>query len=194
MSLALCPQVMSQVPQHFSSSKTQPACDGCFYRQSICSVISFDSGMSRTVHPQDSSKVDVENWHMPVWASHSTFCRLIESVSVSLLIGDGKQLLPRLVGWLIDCFKSSKPPRTDLCVCGKLWPLMFWLYSMEQYVPHHLTFSMKCRTSKQKAFQQYYSSSCSDTKCEVLQCWNCNYMMYNCPLWTSSKFNVVVFL
>ena len=43
MSLALCPQVVSQAPQHFRSSETQAACEGCFARQSICSVISFES-------------------------------------------------------------------------------------------------------------------------------------------------------
>ena len=43
-----------------TSSETQATCDGCFARQSVWSLISFDSGMSRTVHPQDSSKVDVE--------------------------------------------------------------------------------------------------------------------------------------
>ena len=30
MSLALCPQVMSQVPQHFRSSEKQATCGGCF--------------------------------------------------------------------------------------------------------------------------------------------------------------------
>ena len=44
-SLALCPQVVSQAPQHFGSSETQPACDGCFSCQSVCSVISCDSRM-----------------------------------------------------------------------------------------------------------------------------------------------------
>ena len=51
--LALCPQVMSQAPQHFRSSEKQASCGGCFARQSICSVISFHSfhsGMSRAVH------------------------------------------------------------------------------------------------------------------------------------------------
>ena len=44
-------------------------------RQSLCSVISLHSGMSRAVqlHPQELLKVDVDRWHIPVWASHSTF-------------------------------------------------------------------------------------------------------------------------
>ena len=49
ISLALCPQVVSQTPQNFRSSETQASCDGCFDRQSICSVISFHSGLSRAV-------------------------------------------------------------------------------------------------------------------------------------------------
>ena len=46
MSMALCPQVASQAPQQFRSSETKAVCDGCFSHQSICSVISFDTGMS----------------------------------------------------------------------------------------------------------------------------------------------------
>ena len=59
MSLALYPQVVSQAPQHFRSSKKQATCEGCFARQPICSVISLHPGMSRAVHPQEFSKVDV---------------------------------------------------------------------------------------------------------------------------------------
>ena len=49
MSMALYSQVVSQVPQHFKSSETQATCDGCFSRQSVCSVISLHSGMSKAV-------------------------------------------------------------------------------------------------------------------------------------------------
>ena len=61
MSLALCPQVMPQVSQHFRSSEKQATCDGCFARQSICSVVSLHSGMSRAERPQEFSKVDVDS-------------------------------------------------------------------------------------------------------------------------------------
>ena len=71
MSLALSPQVVSQAPQHITSSEKQATCEGCFAYQCICSVISFHSGMSRAVHPKEFSKVDVDHWHIPVWASHS---------------------------------------------------------------------------------------------------------------------------
>ena len=47
MSLALCPQVVSQASQHFRSSKKQATCEGCFASQSICSTISLHSGMSK---------------------------------------------------------------------------------------------------------------------------------------------------
>ena len=61
--LAVCPEVVSQAPQHFSSSETQAACDGCFARQSIYSFISLDSSVSRAVHPQDRgwwmSRIDI---------------------------------------------------------------------------------------------------------------------------------------
>ena len=39
MSLALCPQVVSQAPQHFRSSEKQTTCEGCFARQ--CTTQSF---------------------------------------------------------------------------------------------------------------------------------------------------------
>ena len=39
MSLASCPQVVSQAPQHLSSEK-QATCEGCLACKSICSVIS----------------------------------------------------------------------------------------------------------------------------------------------------------
>ena len=73
MSLALCLQVVSQASQHFRLSEKQATCEDCFACQSICSAISFHSSMSRAVHPQEFSKVDVNNQHIPVWASHSTF-------------------------------------------------------------------------------------------------------------------------
>ena len=79
MSLALCPLVVSQAPQHFRSCEKEAACEGFFAHQSICSVISLNPGMSRAVHPHEFWKVDIDQWHIPVWASHSTFCsKLIE--------------------------------------------------------------------------------------------------------------------
>ena len=43
MSLALCLLVVSQTPQHFRSSQIQTTCDGCFFHQSISSLISLHS-------------------------------------------------------------------------------------------------------------------------------------------------------
>ena len=48
MSLALCSQVVSQASQHFRSSEKQAISEGCFARQSICSVVSLYSGMRMT--------------------------------------------------------------------------------------------------------------------------------------------------
>ena len=62
MSLALCPQVVSQTSQHFRSSEKQATCEGCFACQCICLAISPHSSMSRAVHPQEFSKVDVNHW------------------------------------------------------------------------------------------------------------------------------------
>ena len=68
MSSALYPQVVS------SSSTLQSFCEGCFARQSICSVISLHSGMSRAVHPQSFGRwMSSLNRHIPVWSFHSTF-------------------------------------------------------------------------------------------------------------------------
>ena len=53
MSLALCPQVVCQVPHHFRSSEKQATCESCLTRQSICSVVSLHSGMSRAVHTEE---------------------------------------------------------------------------------------------------------------------------------------------
>ena len=39
MSLALCPQVVSQAPQHSISSEKQATCDGCFARQSLMATV-----------------------------------------------------------------------------------------------------------------------------------------------------------
>ena len=73
MSLVLCLQAVSQAPQHFRSSEKRVTCEGCFARQSICSVVSLHSGVSKAIHPQEFLKVAVEHWHIPVWDSRSTF-------------------------------------------------------------------------------------------------------------------------
>ena len=60
----VCPQAVSQAPQHFRSSEKQATCEGCFARQSVCSVVYLHSGMSRAVHPQEILKVDVDHRHI----------------------------------------------------------------------------------------------------------------------------------
>ena len=61
MSLALCPQLVAEAPQHVGSSETQSICDGCFACQPICLVISIHSSMFRSVHPHKFPNVDVEH-------------------------------------------------------------------------------------------------------------------------------------
>ena len=56
MSSALCPQAVSQAPQHFRSSERQTTCDGCFARQLICSVISLHSSIPRAEQPTGVSE------------------------------------------------------------------------------------------------------------------------------------------
>ena len=66
MSLALWPQVVSQAPHNFRSSETQAACGGCFARQSVCSVISPDSGMSRTDSMNRRAGRSQRATHLPI--------------------------------------------------------------------------------------------------------------------------------
>ena len=71
MSLALCPQVEYQTPQHFRSEK-QATCEGCFSRPSIC-VISFTPACpGQYTNTGFGGMMSTINWHIPVWASHST--------------------------------------------------------------------------------------------------------------------------
>ena len=55
---------VSHAPQHFRCSEKYPAtCHGCFSRLSVFSVISLESGMSRSFHPQEylTIAMDVEH-------------------------------------------------------------------------------------------------------------------------------------
>ena len=60
-SLALCPQVLSQAPQHFRSSEKQATCGGFFARQCIRSLLSLHS---RPCRVNESDAVgNVYNWY-----------------------------------------------------------------------------------------------------------------------------------
>ena len=64
LSLALCPQVASQVPQHFGFSAKQATCEGCFARQSIRSVISWAVNyQQKRDNDTDGSKEAVVSCH-----------------------------------------------------------------------------------------------------------------------------------
>ena len=73
MSLALYLQISSRAPQHLDLLRHKPFLVVTLPISLICPVISLDSGISIKVHPQVSLKVDVEDWCIPAWASHSTF-------------------------------------------------------------------------------------------------------------------------
>ena len=61
MSLAWYPQLVSQTPDTFIYSKLQAICNCCFSRQSICTVISFDSGLpGQCIHRVFSSSSTLE--------------------------------------------------------------------------------------------------------------------------------------
>ena len=58
---------MSQAPQHFRSSAALTIFDGCFAQRSC-----FNSSMSRTVLPKESSKVDVDVLSWICWSQSKT--------------------------------------------------------------------------------------------------------------------------
>ena len=71
----------------FLSSQTRATCDNCFVRQSICSVISLHSVMSRAVHPQVFSKADAGRTltHASLGFSFRILlfsCKLVEPVRI----------------------------------------------------------------------------------------------------------------
>ena len=116
------PQVVSQASQYFRSTEKKATCEGCFARQSICSL---QSGMSRAVHPQEFSKVDVHHRHIPVWASHSTFhFNRPVSLFVSVLSFSMCLLFVRLFLFLSPCLSISLSyqfvPVVYLCICLSL--------------------------------------------------------------------------
>ena len=77
MSLALCPQVVSQALEHFKSSEKQATCEGCFACQSVCLVISLHSGMLFIVQVNPTSLK--HKAHQIPWTSHRTTTAAIAS-------------------------------------------------------------------------------------------------------------------
>ena len=47
-------------------SEKQATCEGCFARQSICSVVGLHSDMARAVHPQEFSTIDAFQSELPI--------------------------------------------------------------------------------------------------------------------------------
>ena len=72
MSLVLCPQVVSQAPQHFRTFETQATCDGCFSHQSVCSRSFLVTPACPKEYTHRRFKAERRPLTVPVWASHST--------------------------------------------------------------------------------------------------------------------------
>ena len=104
MYLALCRLVASQAPQHFRSSEKLAtcACEGCYARRFICSVISRHSGMcvslcvlqtevlhSTTVRNPDGLAVDWVGRNL-YWCDKTT-----DTIEVSRLDGSNRLVLLR---------------------------------------------------------------------------------------------------
>ena len=74
MSVVLCPQVVSQAPQHFRPSEKQGTCEGCFARQSINSVISLHSGMTG-----QNTKLVLSHYTRVLHRTASVYCYVYSS-------------------------------------------------------------------------------------------------------------------
>ena len=108
--LALCPHIVSRAPQHVISSETQATCDDCFARQSVCSVVSLHSGMSRAVHPQEFSKVMSNIMDTcQVMAFHSTFQFLL----LAQTFPSKKYAVTFIQKWNLDDSTPSKHAGSD---------------------------------------------------------------------------------
>ena len=141
ISLALCPQIISQAPQHFRSSEMQTTSDGCFACQSVCSVISL-YGKQRTAG-QGQAGVKHENFP----------CNLISSdrgkmhISVGNIICLSDPLLNLLCCQVSALKKKIRPTCPQqvkgfawLSFCCFLWPvslvagnLFSWQWKEEEH-------------------------------------------------------------
>ena len=76
--------------------------------------------ISQTVHRQESSKVAVKHCHMPIWASHSTFCsKFTETVKMMACVIwlPPLEAIQRPVKSMCDCFHFL-PHTGDLIYCN----------------------------------------------------------------------------
>ena len=80
------------------------------FRDARLSVVSFDSGMPREVHQQESSKADVEHLHMSVWVS--TEFSFTESVDTKIL------------------FRTGQSWTTCTVRCGLIWTVLEWALAL----------------------------------------------------------------
>ena len=155
MSLAFCRQVVSQTPEHFRSSEKQATCEGCFVHQSICSVISFQYSMSNTVHTQEFSTVDVDHWHIPVWAynadARSNFTSQPTKDHIGTEVTMAKTLWPcdNAIGllpcWNVNryCTNETASKKTAKIIVNDVKPKpkmglhgYYWRVAMKTWHPH----------------------------------------------------------
>ena len=88
MSLALRTQVVSQASQHFRSSEKQAICEGCFFRQSVCSVISLSlwRGIGHSI-----GQLNTQISTLRPLSKYRLFNVLPLRIAVCLLLGEEKE-------------------------------------------------------------------------------------------------------
>ena len=116
MSLALCPQVLSQAPQHFRSSKKQAICESFFARQCICSVLSLHSRLCGVSESDVAG--NVYNWYSNYLSDVSA------SAGPCIVKGNGflchQAFLRARQESVEENEKQQSQSTTDLVICRRL--------------------------------------------------------------------------
>ena len=107
-------QIVPTDAAHFLGQKQQKSQKINLYKKYATAMI------SQTVHRQESSKVAVKHCHMPIWASHSTFCsKFTETVKMMACVIwlPPLEAIQRPVNSMCDCFHFL-PHTGDLIYCN----------------------------------------------------------------------------
>ena len=115
-------------------------CVNCFARQSICSTISLHYVMSRAVHPQEFSKVDVDHWHIqPKSTTTEVLGVTIDSTFAGWVIS---LLYAKVLPWKFTSYLKSKT---------------FWTFMPENYsfIPIFDNGSTLCKCSQTFDISEY---------------------------------------
>ena len=174
MSLALCPQVVSQASQHFRSSKKQATCEGCFARQSVCSVVSLHSGMS----VQESTPTGVFEdgcrpsthlglrllWFVPCYRIFPKIVQCLFCIASAIEIG------PRLYNHAYDLSPSQLMKSKHIkgskerCLSGQKHSLQIFgvttLSSYKTTLKQQLNGEKRCKKVMRFLFQIFFSLGC----------------------------------